>query len=614
MPDIIRLLPDAIANQIAAGEVVQRPASVVKELMENAVDAKATDIKVIIKDAGKSLIQIIDNGIGMTETDARMSLERHATSKITKAEDLFSLKTMGFRGEALASIAAVSQMELRTKSVDGELATTICVEGSEIKSQEPTTGEQGTSISVKNLFYNIPARRNFLKSNSVENKHIIDDFQRVALANRDISFSLFIDNNEVLSLPDGKLSQRIVNIFGKQYREQLVACKEETPHLQIEGYIGKPESAKKSRGEQFFFVNNRFIRSNYLNHAVLGAFEGLLPEGSYPFYILFITIDPKHIDVNVHPTKTEIKFDDERTVYGIIKSTVKQSLGLHNVVPSIDFSVDVNFKSATEKVGQATTKAERDYSQFKRTPLEDSNIKHWENIYDDALTASKLNYEDLSDEEKGESITIESSANQMELKDLQSNQEPVSLEKSNVFQLHNKYIVTQVKSGMMFINQQGAHERILFEKYLDNIQHQTGMSQQSLFPQSVTLNPSDFSLVMEMEQEIKSLGFVFEVFGKNDIVINGIPTDVISGDEKSIFEGLIEQFKQNKSELSIPLRENLARSMAKRSAIKQGQTLKAEEMNFMIDKLFACSNPNYDPGGNSIFYILDTNRIDSFFN
>jgi len=376
MPDIIHLLSDLLANQIAAGEVVQRPASAVKEILENAIDAQATKIEVIVKDAGKSLIQVVDNGIGMSETDARMSLERHATSKIKNTEDLFAIKTMGFRGEALASIAAVSQLQITTKQAGSDLGTSINIEASEIKGQEPVAGNTGTSVTVKNLFYNVPARRNFLKSNPVEMRHIIEDFQRIALSHPEIAFSLYQNDLETYNLPPGKLSQRIVNIFGRNYQEQLASCKEETEHIKVFGYIGKPELAKKTRGEQFFFVNNRFIKNNYLNHAVLNAYEGLIPERSYPFYVIFIEMDPTHIDVNVHPTKSEIKFEDERTVYGVIRAVVKQALGTHNLSPSLDFGSNVNFDLSRlgQKMPERESKRDRDYAQFRSTSREISNL------------------------------------------------------------------------------------------------------------------------------------------------------------------------------------------------------------------------------------------------
>lgn len=345
MLNIIQLLPDSIANQIAAGEVVQRPASVVKELLENSVDAKAKSVQVIIREAGRNLIQIVDDGSGMTETDARMSFERHATSKIRTSDDLFRIRTMGFRGEALASIAAVSQIEMRTRRAEEELGTLIRIEGSDIKAQESISCLPGTNLLIKNLFFNVPARRNFLKSNSVEMRHILDEFQRIALSNPEVAFSLFHNDQEVYSLPAGKLSRRIIDMFGKNYREQLNQCDEQTPYVTVHGYIGKPESAKKARNEQFFFVNNRFVKHNYLHHAVVGAYEGTLPEGSHPFYVLFIEIDPSHIDINIHPTKTEIKFDDERSVYAIMMAAVRKAVGVYNLSPSLDFESDVNFLS-----------------------------------------------------------------------------------------------------------------------------------------------------------------------------------------------------------------------------------------------------------------------------
>lgn len=358
MADIIQLLPDSIANQIAAGEVVQRPASAAKELMENSIDAGATSIRLILKEAGKTLLQVVDNGKGMTETDARMSLERHATSKIRRADDLFTLRTMGFRGEALAAISAVSQLEMKTRLADEELGTIIVVEGSDVKRQEPVACDKGTSISVKNLFYNIPARRNFLKSNAKEYQYLVDEFQRLALSHPEISFQLVETDSIEYDLPPGKLSQRIVNIFGKNYQEQLAPCQEETTLIKISGYLGRPHFARKKRGEQFLFVNKRFIKSNYLNHAIMSAYEGLLQESSFPFYVLFIEIDPKHIDVNVHPTKTEIKFDDERAVYGVMLSAARQAIGAHNLTPAIDFDSDVNIIA---KLSNASSKSNEVY-------------------------------------------------------------------------------------------------------------------------------------------------------------------------------------------------------------------------------------------------------------
>ncbi|HQQ98130.1 MAG TPA: DNA mismatch repair endonuclease MutL [Cyclobacteriaceae bacterium] len=596
MSDIIRLLPDAIANQIAAGEVVQRPASVVKELMENSIDAGATSIRLLVKEAGRVLIQVKDDGGGMSETDARMSLERHATSKIRTAEDLFTLRTMGFRGEALASIAAVSQFEMKTRPASRELGTWLVVEGSEVKKQEATACEAGTTISVKNLFYNIPARRNFLKSNPVEMKHIVDEFQRIALARPDLSFSLIQGDEVVYDLPATKLSQRIIGLFGKSYQQQLAGCKEETDLVAVAGYIGKPEFARKTRGEQFLFVNKRFIRNNYLNHAVTSAYENLLQEGSFPFYVLFLEIDPKHIDVNVHPTKTEIKFDDERAVYAVVRAAVRQALGAHNLTPALDYSADVNL---TTKIGTTQALSREQYLEEQLgTSLQRSNLQHWERLFDDERpTQSRLFPTEPA------TITRSSAMNE-------GTPEP---EEKPLFQLNNRYVVRPVSNGIMIIDQEAAHHRILFEQFQQRMQQKSGASIPSLFPQTITMSASDFALVMEMEQEIKSLGFQFEIFGKQSIVVNAIPAEATGMSEKDLFEGLVEQFKHNQSTLSLPLQDNLASALAKRASIKKGQRLGREEMQALVTGLMACRNPNYSPDGNTTFFIFETSKVESHF-
>jgi DNA mismatch repair protein MutL len=597
MADKIQLLPDSIANQIAAGEVVQRPASAVKELIENSIDAGATTITFIVKDAGKSMLQIIDDGNGMSETDARMSLERHATSKIRKAEDLFTLRTMGFRGEALASIAAVAQMEMKTRLEGEDLGTLIVVEGSEIKKQEPTACEKGTSICVKNLFFNIPARRNFLKSNPVELRHIIEEFQRLALANPELAFSFVQTDELVYDLPSGKLSQRIINLFGKGYQQQLAACQEETDLVKITGYVGKPDFARKTRGEQFLFVNRRFIRSNYLHHAVMTAYEGLLIENSYPFYVLFIEIDPRHIDVNVHPTKTEIKFDDERAVYAVVRSAVRQAIGSHNLSPGLDFNADVNIIS---KLNSASMNSKEVYFEERfSTALHHSNQDNWEKMFEGLESSSKLIQQS---EPQVETLKFESSINK-----------PEDLEESALFQLHNKYIVKQVRSGMMIVHQQAAHERILFEKFIEQFRNKSAQSQQSLFPQTVNFSAADFAMVLEMQREIEAIGFRFEIFGKNTLVVNGTPANLPAGREKELFEGLIEQFKINQTELAVPIQENLARALAKRASIKSGQKLIKEEMKSLLNGLFGCSNSNYSPDGNATYFIFELTKIESYF-
>ena len=594
MADIIQLLPDSIANQIAAGEVVQRPSSVVKELMENSIDAKASRVQLIIKEAGKTLIQVVDDGTGMSETDARLSLERHATSKIRTADDLFRLRTMGFRGEALASIAAVAQFEMKTRLASNELGTLLAVDGSDIRKQEAVACEKGTSISVRNLFFNIPARRNFLKSNPVELRHVIEEFQRLALANPHIAF-IFVQGDEVVfDLPPGKLSQRIVNIFGKNYQQQLAPVKEETEQIKITGYVGRPESAKKTRGEQFIFVNNRYIRNNYLGHAVQTAFEGLISEGSFPFFVLFIDIDPKHIDVNVHPTKTEIKFDDERSVYAVVSASVRQALGAHNLAPAIDFNADVNVMS---KLNHGSFTKEQ-YFDEQFTSLNRSNLENWEKMFapDQPAQSSLLHTDDKR------ALRFESNFSE----------KPAVQEEKICFQFQQKYIIKVVSNGLLIIDQQSAHERVLFERYLSQLRADHSASQQCLFPQTIHLSPSDFALVLEIEKEIKALGFQFEIFGKNTLLVSGIPLGV-HGEEKAMFEGFLEQFKANQSELNVPLRENLARSLAKRTAIPSGQKLTREEIEAIVGGLFVCPNPNFSPEGKPTFFTFDTSKMESYF-
>lgn len=613
MSDIIKLLPESIANQIAAGEVVQRPASVVKELMENSIDAGASEVTLIIKDAGRSLIQIIDDGNGMSETDARMSFERHATSKIQKSEDLFSIRTMGFRGEALASISAVAQVEMKTKISSEEIGTSITIDGSQFKGQNNVSCAKGTTMFVRNLFFNVPARRNFLKSNPVELRHVMDEFHRISIANPGIGFNFYQNDIEVYKLKPGKLSQRVVHLFGKNYREQLVPCNEETEEITLKGYIGKADFVKKSRGEQFFFVNNRFIKNNYLNHAVVSAYEGLIPEGTFPFFVLFIDIDPKRIDVNVHPTKTEIKFDDERSLYSLVKTSVRKSLGAFNITPTLDFGADTNFRlhtSTSPPSGLSTS--ERDYSQFKNTDREHSNLKNWEQLYAGALENETIEAEvkkELAAQGNPLSLTFESAINRMD----ENIQHVAENNKQNIFQFHLSYIVTPVKSGLMLIDQQSAHERVYYERYLKILENNSGSSQQLLFPETLNLNPSDFSLVKELEKEIKSVGFAFEYFGENAIVINGVPSLLKVDSGKEIFNGVLEDYKRNFLEYKSSNLENLARSMATNSGIKKGQRLTSEEMTGLVDHLFACKNPNYSPNGRLIYYIFGLDKIQDIF-
>ena len=614
MSNIIQLLPDSIANQIAAGEVVQRPASAVKELLENSIDAGASKIKLVIKDAGKQLIQVIDDGKGMTEIDARMCFERHATSKIRTTNDLFNIRTMGFRGDAMASIAAVAQVELKTKTEEDELGTLIKIEGSDIKTQEQVVTQTGSIISIKNLFFNVPARRNFLKSNPVETNHIIEEFKRVAMANPQIQMNFFNNDLEVFNLPAGKLSQRIVNIFGAKYQGQMVVVEEETDVVKITGYIGKPEAAKKTRGEQFFFANDRFIKHPYLNHAVVEAYEGLLQDKSHPFYVLFIEIDPGKIDINVHPTKTEIKFEDERVIYAVMRAAVKKALGTHNVVPSIDFEHDINF-------GVSTT-GQRDYGNakapFEMPPLtqrDNNNQQNWDKLYSGFESGESQTRTVSSRATSGEPISFQSKINIPTSTDdaLEGviEEKPVATE-SITFQLKEKYIISQIKSGLILVDHFAAQERIMYEKYIASQERKVSASQQFLFPQTIELSPTDYALVMELKEEIHALGFMFNDFGGSTVVVNGIPTDIPAGREKELFEGFLEQFKYNSDQLKIDKKESMARALAKRAA-QRNKLFSQLEMKALIDQLFACETPNYTPSGESTFVILDGDTIDSYF-
>ncbi len=594
MPDIIRLLPDSVANQIAAGEVVQRPASAIKELMENAIDAGADKIQLIIKDAGKALIQVIDNGCGMSATDARLSFERHATSKINKAEDLFAIRTMGFRGEAMASIAAIAQVELKTRKHEDELGNLICIEGSLVTDQQPCSAPAGTSVSVKNLFYNIPARRNFLKSNSVEMRHILDEFQRLALAHPEIYFTFHHDGQEVFHLPKTSLIQRIIHVLGNHYQERLVPLEEDTSIIQVKGFIGKPNFAKRTRGDQFFYVNNRFIKDGYLNHAVMTAYENLLPEDTFPLYVLFIEIDPSKIDINVHPTKTEIKYQDEKAIYAIIRSAVKRSLGKYNITPVLDFNQETAFermitKQETQDIRQPVIAFNPDFNPFVSSKNHDLKFPFHRNEHQAVPSNWETLYEIAKEQPPSQSSFNIEEKRKVSLED----QQIESISERQVFQLHQRYLISQIKSGFMLIDQQAAHERVLYERFLAQLENHKGLSQQSLFPQTVTLNTTDYALVTELLPDFHALGFQIREFGKNTLVIEGVPADLTEqNDLAAMLEQLIEGFKNNHTILKLDKRDNLARTLAKNSALKAGVKLSIEEMNNLIDQLFACAMPN----------------------
>ncbi len=603
MADIIQLLPDHVANQIAAGEVVQRPASVVKELLENAIDAKATNIKLLLKDAGKTLIQVIDDGKGMSATDARMCFERHATSKIQKAEDLFNLCTKGFRGEALASIAAIAHVELKTKQENEELGTCIRIEGSKIISQDFISTGKGTSLAVKNLFYNIPARRNFLKSDTIETRHIIDEFQRVALAHPNIAFLLHHNNNEVYHLKNSNLRQRIVAIFGTKMNEKLVPINEQTDILTIEGFVAKPEFAKRKRGEQFFFVNNRFIKSSYLNHAVVNAFDGLLEQSAHPSYFLYLTVPTNTIDINIHPTKTEIKFDNEKALYAMLRATVKHSLGQYNVAPVLDFNRDSNLdtpyhfntKSVATKAPKITV--DPNFNPFKEDQKSNSNssykpqkqIESWESLYT--------------------SVAIDTEEKQEELFD---NQQEIKTQKT--FQIQRKYLLNSIKSGVVLINQSLAHQRILYEDFLESITVKEANSQQLLFPVKISFSSAEIEMIYTIKTELENAGFSFDEFTKNSVTIKGIPVSVTESKITIILEELLNDMNLEVPDASFSHFDIMAKSFAKTLSIKTGTQLSEKEQEGLVNDLFSCKDPSISPFGKPTFKTLTLNEIDNLFN
>ncbi|MFL0161228.1 DNA mismatch repair endonuclease MutL [Aquirufa salirivi] len=617
MRDLIQLLPDAIANQIAAGEVVQRPASVVKELMENAIDAQATYIQLIIKDAGKGIIQVIDNGTGMSETDARMCFERHATSKIRKAEDLFSIKTMGFRGEAMASIASVAQVELKTKREQDELGTLVRMEASVLKVQENIQQPIGTSITVKNLFYNIPARRNFLKSNPVEIRHILDEFQHVALAHPHIRFSFVQNEQETYLLPAEKLGKRIVDLFGKGYREQLASCEEDTSYVSIKGYVGKPEHAKKTRGEQFFFVNDRYIKNAYLNHAVMSAYERLLPEGSFPFYVLFLSIDPSHIDINVHPTKTEIKFDDERSIYAIVQAAVRKTLSIHNLIPSLDFDTNVNFNIPHNPAGQAASNRSGDFSSASGNTHSNKNVQDaWKKLYE-GLQDNIQAFEQQAPAIKAPLFEQHSYSSETILQSRANQRENTEFNTSNfqVIQILQKYLALSWSNGLILIDQKRAYQRILYDQFMDHLQRKNGASQQLLFPKLLHISPADQLILEEIKEDLLYLGFQLALEDGAKYWVKGIPAGLGEEDGQSLLEGILEQVKHEASDLSKHRNEKIAQAMSNRSAIRyQQKKLSNEEMNALVEQLFASSNPNSSPNGEQISRALHLQEIINLLN
>ncbi len=612
MADIIQLLPDNIANQIAAGEVIQRPGSAVKELLENAVDAGATEIRLIISDAGKNLVQVIDNGKGMSETDARMSFERHATSKIKVIDDLFHIKTMGFRGEALASIAAVAQVELKTRRAEDELGTFIEIENSTVVKQEPCAFSVGTSISMKNLFFNVPARRNFLKSNAAETRHIIDEFIRVAMSFPHIFFSMTSNGQDVFHLEKGNLKQRVTQILGNSYNAKLVNVKEDTDYMNIYGFVGKPDTAKKTRGDQYLFVNNRFIKSAYLNHAVNTCFDNLVAKDSFPSYVLYIDLDPSQIDINVHPTKQEIKFEDEKIIYAFVQAAVKHALAQFSIAPSLDFSLNAEIQqldavsnpfSEERQSSASTSNLFQSFTQknqaHKIDPSERSELSHWKDFFVETDSRPLPTNRELSNDLLPELNTAK--------------QSPFDNQELTCMQLHNSYIISSFKSGFILVHQQLAHERILYEKYSLMVHSKQMPTQKLLFPITLELAVADAILLEDLLPEITQLGYLIEHFGNNTFIIQGTPADIKQGNEKHSIELLLEQFKHFTSEMKFSKREKLVRCMARQQSIKTGQLLGTTEMKALINDLFECNTPNVTPAGNPTYIEYKQDYIERMF-
>ncbi len=605
MSNVIKLLPDSVANQIAAGEVIQRPASAVKELLENSVDAGATEIHLVIKDAGKTLIQVTDNGCGMSAIDIRMCFERHATSKITKADDLFSIHTLGFRGEAMASIAAIAQVEIKSRPAGDELGSCLRIEGSKVVSQEPCSCPAGTTIMVKNLFFNVPARRNFLKSYNAETRHILEEFNRVALINPEIAFTLEHNGKTVYNLAKGSLKSRIVAIFGKVYDQRLLPVTQTTDLLSVSGFILKPEFAKKTRGEQYFFVNQRYIKHAYLNHAVTNAFSELLPGDAFPSYFLHLEVDPSDIDINIHPTKTEVNFKDARYVYAVLQAAVKQSVGMHNLTPTIDFDVDPSIEAAFQNpakgmVRQPEIRINPDYNPFETDQKpsyresshvqREKSVQHWEKLF-------------TQEQSKQEPVMPEDSHGIREQQDASPH---------SFFQIQRKFIVCNVRSGMMLIHQQKAHERILYEKFLKQLQGKEQASQHQLFPVEVHFSPEDLSILEELTDFLKSLGFILEKEDSGQYVVQGIPADLNDKDVRLSLERILEDYKTQNADLGNDKSIRLARAMATRLAIRSGESLNKEEMADLFDRLFACQLPEQAPDGSKIIGIVTNDTLEGF--
>lgn len=618
MEQVIRLLPDHIANQIAAGEVVQRPASVVKELMENAIDAGASRIDLIIKDAGKTLVQVIDNGSGMNAQDARMAFERHATSKIRSTEDLFNIRTMGFRGEAMASIAAVAQVHLKTRLHMAELGTEIIIEGSEIKKQEPGMCAPGTSIAVKNLFFNVPARRNFLKSNPVETRHILNEFIRVALAHPELAFSFEHNTHMVYELEPSSLDGRIVQLFGKDLDGCLLPLNEETPYVAVGGYIGSPEVARTKKGDQFFFVNRRFIKSHYLHHAISTAFERLIPADAQPYYFVFFDIDPSHVDINIHPTKTEIKFDDERTIYALLHSIIRKGLGDFHRAPVFQpVEEDRGAIQMIQHMPLPPLDTERTIGSAPNTLNTQTRSSAWDDFY---TTREERNNPSTHQQPYTHYQPPRENPHTLfpEQHTAPKTQRPVELspvkDDGLLHQIEGRYILHQSALGILVIDQNLAHQRILYEQLLFAGTHNPLSSQQLLFPQTLKFSPIDFSFMREIEQDLRHLGFDLSEFGLNTYILQGLPAELKGSKAEKFFEEIITEVRETgESDARAKLSERLARSIAMRSAMPAGKKLNAEEMRTLVDELFRTEHPGVSPAGKPTYYRLDLQALDRHF-
>ena len=599
--DCIKLLPDNIANQIAAGEVVQRPASVVKELLENALDAGATEIKLVVKEGGTLLIQIIDNGRGMSTTDARMCWERHATSKISNADDLFKLKSFGFRGEALASIAAIAHVEMKTKRVEDELGTMVRIEGSNVLEQTPVAMLNGTQFSIRNLFYNVPARRNFLKSIPVELRHIIDEFTRVAMPHHTVAFSMTHNDKEVFELKPSSPARRIAELLNRKNDGDFLSVDETHDLLGVKGFVGKPETAKKTRGEQFLFVNRRFIKDHYLNHAIVNAYDQMIAKDQFPLYVLFLEIEPNRIDVNIHPTKTEIKFDDERSIYALVKSAVKKALGQYIHMPEIEFS-DPNVFNPVGflKPGHAglvltpEVKVNRSFNPFGGQNMKQVQTKQWQQMFGNPYMDEQTRSVPQQDAHK---LVPDKLKNEI----------------GAAFQLPDGYIIASKDQQLIIVDQRAAHERILYEKYVQNIQLRKAPIQQLLFPRTIELSQHDYALAHDIMEEMKDIGFDVADFGTNCLIINGVPAETAKGSEKELLEGLLEYYKHHADEFAGDKRKGLALALAQNEAILRSRSMEPEELNALLERLFACENPSARPNGKPIYIELSAQKLSDLF-